>query len=48
MNPPDGYVALACLVCGRIYQTRRATPAPFCSVACADATHRPATPVPRL
>jgi hypothetical protein len=40
MEPPEGYVALPCLACGRIYQTLRAAPAPFCSVACADAAHR--------
>src|SRR6185295_10823184 len=46
MDPPEGYVALPCLVCGRVYQTLRAAPAPFCSVACADAAHRAGDPAP--
>ena len=51
MDRLDGYVARPCLVCGRVYQTLREAPAPFCSVVCADAAQRPATPLalpPRL
>src|SRR3954468_4925468 len=47
MEPPQGYVALPCLVCGRVYQTLRQAPAPFCSLVCADAAHRPALPPPQ-
>jgi hypothetical protein len=47
MEPPEGYVALPCLACGRVYQTLQQAPVPFCSVACADAAHRPATPPPQ-
>jgi endogenous inhibitor of DNA gyrase (YacG/DUF329 family) len=46
MDPPEGYVALPCLVCGRTYQTLRDALAPFCSIACADAADRPAAPLP--
>jgi hypothetical protein len=46
MDPPEGYVAVTCPVCGRGYQTLQAAPVPFCSVACADAVRLPATPPP--
>jgi hypothetical protein len=46
MDPPEGYVAVTCPACGRGYQTLQAAPVLFCSVACADAAHRPATPPP--
>src|SRR5690348_16310484 len=46
MDPPEGYIVVACPVCGHGYPTLQAAPAPFCSVACADAAHRLATPPP--
>ena len=46
MDPPDGYVTLTCPVCGHGYQTLQAAAVPFCSVACADAVQRAATPPP--
>src|SRR5947208_10101084 len=44
MEPPEGYVAVTCSVCGRGYQTLQAAPVAFCSVACADTVRQPAAP----
>src|SRR5262249_6425006 len=46
MEPPEGYALVTCPRCGRGYQMLEAAPAAFCSVACADAAHRPATRPP--
>jgi hypothetical protein len=44
MDPPEGYAAVLCPVCGQSYQTLRQAPVSYCSVACADTVRRPATP----
>src|SRR4051794_17025698 len=47
MDPPKGYIMVTCPRCGHGYQTLEAAPVAFCSVACADTAHRPATPPPK-
>src|SRR5690242_12078006 len=46
LDPPEGYIIVPCPVCGRGSQTLQPAPVIFCSVACADPVHRPATPPP--
>jgi hypothetical protein len=46
MDPPDGYVTVTCPTCERRYQTLRAAPAAFCSIACADVTRLVAAMAP--
>jgi len=46
MDPPQGDVVVTCPVCRRGYKILQQATVAFCSVACVDADHRPATPLP--